>query len=102
MKFRGLLLIVASGLLVAGCDSSSDADQYSAPGAAPAVPVPAAPAPPAAPPPAAVPNVPPAVGRPMTVWEKQYKTQCESNLVANGCQFYTDNSLKVQGINPDS
>ena len=101
MKFLGLLLVAASALLVAGCDSGSQADQYSAPGAVPAPAAPAAPAPPAAPP-AAVPNIPPAVGRPMTAWEKQYKSQCESNLVANGCQFFTDYSLKLQGINPDS
>ena len=54
--------------------------------------------------PAAAPaaNEPWTLGRPMTTWEKQYRQQCQQNIVQNGCKFFSDDSLELQGINPFS
>jgi hypothetical protein len=42
------------------------------------------------------------LGRPMTPWQKLYRQECEQNIVRDGCQFFTDESLRLQGINPES
>jgi hypothetical protein len=95
---RKLLLVCATGslMLLAGCNNSSQSDDYTAPGA-----VPPPSAPPSAPAPP-TPAVPPAKGRPMTAWEKQYRNECQSGRVKNGCVLYNDNALRLQGIDPDS
>jgi hypothetical protein len=96
---------IAVALLVAlaGCNSgsgSSGAEQ-------PPPPAPSAPPtstsvalPPALPSP---PPRPPAPGlRAMTPAEKQYKDNCERGRVKNGCEFYSDGSLRLQGVDPEA
>lgn len=89
--------ICAAGLVVllAGCNSSSSQNDYTAPAPPPS----SAAAPPEAPPVSL--NTPPIPGRPMTTWQKQYKDGCDAGRLSNGCQMYSDNSLRLQGINPD-
>lgn len=44
---------------------------------------------------------PPAPGmRSMTEAEKTYKTNCEKGRIKSGCQFFTDDALRLQGIDP--
>jgi hypothetical protein len=46
---------------------------------------------------------PPAPGlRAMTQSEKRYKDNCETRVVKNGCEFYSDQSLRLQGIDPEA
>ena len=40
--------------------------------------------------------------RPMTAWEKQYRDQCRDGLVETGCHLYTDLSLRLQGVDPET
>jgi hypothetical protein len=99
MKYRKLAPVLAAGLLalLAGCNnSSSDQDQ-------PPPPAPAVSAPPSAPA-AAPPAAPgPIVGlRPLSPAQKQQRDFCQQGIVKNGCEFYTDDSLKLQGFDPDS
>lgn len=101
--------VVAAGLLVllAGCGSASSGDQDAPPPAPPAA---SSVAPPPAPPavrpaaPAAPPAVPgPIAGlRPMSTAERQQRDFCQQGILKNGCEFYTDDSLRLQGIDPDS
>ncbi|MCU1653745.1 MAG: hypothetical protein QOD82_1751 [Pseudonocardiales bacterium] len=42
------------------------------------------------------------LGRPMTAWEKQYRDECQRGIVQNGCKYFTDQSLELQGVNPFS
>jgi hypothetical protein len=91
------VLVLAPVLLgLAGCDNGNEAaNDYTAPGAAP----------PPAPPAPAVPSIdvpPPSPGRPMTVGEKQYYDLCQAGTVRIGCELYSDNALRMQGIDPDS
>ena len=91
--------VVAAGLLVllAGCDSASSGDQDAPPPAAPAASsvTPAPAAPPATPGPIA--------GlRPMSTAERQQRDFCQQGILKNGCEFYSDDSLRLQGIDPDS
>jgi hypothetical protein len=98
MSYRTLLVVGAASLLVplAGCDRASSADQQ-APQAPPAT---SSTAPSAAPVPK---SAAPIVGlRPMTAQEKQQREYCQQRVVKNGCKFYTDNALRLQGIDPNS
>lgn len=99
-------LAVALLVALAGCNSGSGAS-----GSAGAEQPP--PAPPSAPPtsvsvviPPSLPSPaprPPAPGlRAMTPAEKQYKDNCERRVVKNGCQFYSDQSLRLQGVDPEA
>ncbi|WP_037081254.1 hypothetical protein [Pseudonocardia spinosispora] len=99
MRSRTLWPICAAGLALAlaGCNSSSTQDDSTAPPAPP--PSSAAAAPPAGPPVAL--DAKPIPGRPMTAWQQQYKDACDSGRLTNGCEMYRDNSLRLQGINPD-
>lgn len=98
--------VLAAGLLVAvlaGCDTTSPANPNFTP---------PAPAQPSAPPsgrlsvPPAPPSEPPHVVapglRPLTTWEKQYRDYCQNGQAQNGCEFYSDRSLRLQGIDPES
>jgi hypothetical protein len=40
--------------------------------------------------------------RPLTAAQRQQRDNCQQGKAGNGCQFYTDNSLRLQGIDPDS
>jgi hypothetical protein len=103
MRSRTWWPVCAGALLLclAGCNNSEPADSYTAPGAVAPPPPSAAPSSPALPA-ARPPTGPPPVGRPMTAWEKQYREQCHTGVVKNGCELYTDSSLRLQGVNPDS
>lgn len=104
------LLVAPVALVLAGCNnsSSSGGDSYTAPGAVPpGTSSPLAPSTPAAPssslgpvPTVAVP--PSSPGRPLTQSEKQYRQLCQAGTVRNGCDMYSDNALRLQGINPES
>jgi hypothetical protein len=92
--------VLAAGVLVllGGCNDTSAASD-DAPAQAPAPVSSSAPSAPAAAP--AVPG--PIVGlRPLTANERQQRDYCQQGIVKNGCQFYTDDSLRLQGIDPDS
>jgi hypothetical protein len=98
-----LLAPTALVLVLAGCNNSSES--ATAPGAAPPTSTPpstsAAPSASLGPVPSVV--VPPSSpGRPMTQGEKQYRQLCQAGTVRNGCDMYSDNALRLQGINPDS
>ena len=100
MKYRKLTPVLVAGVLalLAGCNDSPAASD-DAPAQAPAPVTSAAPSAPAAAP--AAPG--PIVGlRPLTANERQQRDYCQQGIVKNGCQFYTDDSLRLQGINPDS
>ena len=89
-------LVAAGALLLAGCEGSSVTDQE-APPAAPATsssPSPSAAAPAS---PAPIPGL-----RPLTAQQKQQRDYCQQGVVKNGCEFYTDDSLRLQGYDPDS
>lgn len=92
-----LSTLAAASLLVplAGCDSTSSEPDV------PAAPAPSASAVPSA---AAVPASPAAIPglRPMTPAEKQRRDLCQRGIVKNGCEFFTDDALRLQGIDPDS
>jgi hypothetical protein len=102
MRYSKLAPVLAAGLLalLAGCNSSSaDQDSDQPPPQAPP-PSSAAPSAPAAAPPAA-PG--PIVGlHPLSPAQKQQRDFCQQGIVKNGCEFYTDDSLKLQGFDPDS
>lgn len=101
MRSRTLWPICAAGLALAlaGCNSSSTQDESTAPAAPPPASSSAA-APPSVVPPVVL-DAKPIPGRPMTAWQKQYKDACDSGRLINGCEMYRDNSLRLQGINPD-
>jgi hypothetical protein len=102
MKYRRLTPVLVAGVLalLAGCnDSPAASDDAPAQAPAPAPVTSAAPSTPAAAP--AAPG--PIVGlRPLTANERQQRDYCQQGIVKNGCQFYTDDSLRLQGIDPDS
>jgi hypothetical protein len=90
MKYRKLTPVLVAGVLalLAGCNDSPAASD-DAPAQAPAPVTSAAPG--------------PIVGlRPLTANERQQRDYCQQGIVKNGCQFYTDDSLRLQGIDPDS
>jgi hypothetical protein len=73
------------------------------PATPPAAPPVAAPVPPEpSPPVAATPGQAAAPGKPLTQWQKQFRDECNAGIVQDGCQFYTDQSLQLQGYNPES
>ncbi|GAA5156098.1 hypothetical protein GCM10023321_31090 [Pseudonocardia eucalypti] len=54
-----------------------------------------------------IPPVTPSVTRPpspgmrsLTESEKTYKTNCEQGRIKSGCEFFTDDALRLQGIDP--
>jgi len=102
MKYRKLAPVLAVGVLalLAGCNNTSaDQDSDQAPPQAPA-PTSAAPSAPAAAP-SAAPG--PIVGlHPLSPAQKQQRDFCQQGIVKNGCEFYTDDSLRLQGLDPDS
>jgi hypothetical protein len=99
MRYGKLTPVLAAGVLVllAGCNDTSAASD-DGPAQAPA------PVSSTAPSAAAAPAAPgPIVGlRPLTAAERQQRDYCQQGIVRNGCQFYTDDSLRLQGIDPDS
>lgn len=101
MKYRKLAPVLAVGVLalLAGCNNTSaDQDSDQSPPQAPA-PTSAAPSAPAAP--SAAPG--PIVGlRPLSPAQKQQRDFCQQKIVKNGCEFYTDDSLRLQGFDPES
>jgi hypothetical protein len=102
MRYTKLAPVLAAGLLalLAGCNNSSaDPDTDQPP---PQAPPPSSAAPSA---PAAAPSVAPGpiVGlRPLSAAQKQQRDFCQQGIVKNGCEFYTDDSLRLQGFDPDS
>ncbi|HWN34086.1 MAG TPA: hypothetical protein VNP03_15155 [Pseudonocardia sp.] len=99
MRYTKLAPVLAAGLLalLAGCNNSS-ADSDQPPPQAPA-PTSAAPRAPAAP--SVAPG--PIVGlRPLSPAQQQQRDFCQQGIVKNGCEFYTDDSLRLQGFDPDS
>jgi len=100
MRFwkRSPVIVAAALALLAGCDAASTAQPDAPPPeqAAPSVaPSPAAPV--ASPAPVVIPGL-----RPLTAAQRQQRDYCQQGVVRNGCQFYTDSSLRLQGIDPDS
>ena len=96
MTPRSRTLPLAVGLLavVAGCATPA-ADQEPAP-AQPA-PSSAVPAPVPFSSPAPIPGL-----RPLTPAQRQRRDLCQQGTVKNGCEFYSDDSLRLQGIDPNS
>ncbi|MBO0874790.1 MAG: hypothetical protein J2P19_15495, partial [Pseudonocardia sp.] len=99
-------LAVALLVALAGCNSGAGASGSSGAEPPPPTPPSAAPTsvsvviPPSLPSPA---PRPPAPGlRAMTPAEKQYKDNCERRIVRSGCQFYSDQSLRLQGVDPEA
>jgi len=33
---------------------------------------------------------------------EQYRDECQQGIVQNGCKYFTDQSLELQGVNPFS
>jgi hypothetical protein len=95
--------VLATALvLLAGCGAASTAQPDAPPPEQPppsaqpsAPPSPAAPV--ASPAPAVIPGL-----RPLTAAQRQQRDNCQQGKVRNGCQFYTDDSLRLQGVDPDS
>ena len=91
--------VLATALvLLAGCDTASTAQQDAPP---PEQAPPSAPPSPAEPVASPAPVVIPGL-RPLTAAQRQQRDSCQQGVVRNGCQFYTDDSLRLQGIDPDS
>ena len=93
--------------LLAGCGPTHPTDDYTAPGAVPPGPnsavLPTAASSSTGPAGGATPAEGPwTLGRPMTAWEKQYRSECQQGIVQNGCKYFTDQSLELQGVNPFS
>lgn len=89
----GVLALVAGVLaLVAGCTAPA-ADRSTAP----AEPLPSS----AVPVPVTSPTPIPGL-RPLTPAQRQQRYLCRQRIVKNGCEFYNDDSLRLQGIDPDS
>jgi uncharacterized lipoprotein YajG len=91
-------VLAAALVLLAGCDAASTAQQDAPP---PEQPPPSAPPSPAAPVASPAPVVIPGL-RPLTAAQRQQRDNCQQGKVRNGCQFYTDDSLRLQGVDPDS
>jgi hypothetical protein len=95
MTPRSLTLPLAAGLLavVAGCATPA-ANQETAPtqpapsSAVPAIPYTS---------PAPIPGL-----RPLTPAQRQRRDLCQQGTVKNGCEFYSDDSLRLQGIDPNA
>jgi len=96
---RSPVTLAAALVLLAGCDTASTAQQNAPPPAQapPSAPPSPAAAPVASPAPVVIPGL-----RPLTAAQRQQRDYCQQGMVRNGCQFYTDDSLRLQGIDPDS
>ncbi|HEY0577339.1 MAG TPA: hypothetical protein VGD73_24810 [Pseudonocardia sp.] len=92
------VILAAALVLLAGCGAASTAQQDAPP---PEQPPPSAPPSPAAPVASPAPVVIPGL-RPLTAAQRQQRDNCQQGKAGNGCQFYTDNSLRLQGVDPDS
>jgi hypothetical protein len=89
-----LPLAAAVLALAAGC-STPAADRDTAPAQPP--PSSAAPAPVPLTSRAPIPGL-----RPLTAAQRQRRDLCQQGTVKNGCEFYSDDSLRLQGIDPNS
>jgi hypothetical protein len=108
-RAAALALAGAALTLLAGCTRTDPTQDYTAPGAVP--PGPSSAVLPTASSSSVGPgggtqatpaNGPWTLGRPMTAWEKQYRDECQQGIVQNGCKYFTDQSLELQGVNPFS
>ncbi len=105
---RGVVVPAVAALVVtplmAGCGAGSSGAEPEQPPPAPA---------PSTPPTSVNLVIPPSVAspaprapapglRPMTTWERQQKDKCERQVIRNGCDFYNDKSLRLQGVDPEA
>ncbi|HWN34505.1 MAG TPA: hypothetical protein VNP03_17265 [Pseudonocardia sp.] len=105
-RAAAVALAGAALTLLAGCGPTHPTEDYTAPGAVPPGPNSAV-LPTAASSSTGATQATPAdgpwtLGRPMTAWEKQYRGECQQGIVQNGCKYFTDQSLELQGVNPFS
>ncbi|HEX4247205.1 MAG TPA: hypothetical protein VH008_05010 [Pseudonocardia sp.] len=110
-RAAALTLACAVLTLLAGCVPTDPTKDYTAPGAVPPGPnsavLPTASSSSTGPvggggTQATPANGPWTLGRPMTAWERQYRSECQQGIVQNGCKYFTDQSLELQGVNPFS
>jgi hypothetical protein len=97
--------LACAGLtLLTACGPFTPSEDYTAPGAVPPGPngavLPTASSSSTGPASATPAEGPWTLGRPMTAWEKQYRSECQQGIVQNGCKYFTDQSLELQGVNP--